>query len=183
MGSPHPSTSPAHAVRLTFQSKIHDSKSKISSFSLEIRGGFITRLYLPNEQPADALPLPAEPTTEEEKLAARAFAQLQEYQCGTRRSFDLPLQLPAGMTPFQRRIMAAMLAIPYGETRTYAQLGPARAVGTVCARNPLPLFYPCHRVLPAHPPKLHPHGHYRGGEAMKAFLLEREKLTIKLSIL
>lgn len=166
---------PAHAVRLTFQSKIQDPKSKISPFSLDISGSFITRLYLPNEQPADALPLPAEPTTEEEKLAARAFAQLQEYQRGTRRTFDLPLQLPAGMTPFQRRIMAAMLAIPYGETRTYAQLGPARAVGTVCARNPLPLFYPCHRVLPAHPPKLHPHGHYRGGEPMKAALLEMER--------
>lgn len=147
----------------------------VSALSVTADGGCINRVFLPNELPPQAAPLPAEPATAAEQLAARAFAQLQEYQRGTRRTFELPLQLPAGMSPFRRRIMAAMLAIPYGETRTYAQLGPARAVGTVCALNPLPLLYPCHRVLPAHPPKLHPLGHYRGGEALKAELLEMER--------
>ena len=47
-------------------------------------------------------------------LLRRAAGQLDEYFAGTRRDFDLPLALHG--TPFQRRVWAALLAIPYGET-------------------------------------------------------------------
>lgn len=83
-------------------------------------------------------------------LLIEARAQLAAYFAGTRREFALPLA-PAG-TPFQRRVWAALAAIPYGETRTYGALARAlasgpRAIGGACGRNPLPIVVPCHRVL------------------------------------
>lgn len=66
---------------------------------------------------------------------------------------DLPLDLPG--TPFQRRVWGALRAIPYGETRTYAQvaaslgLAPAfaRAVGSAGAANRVSILVPCHRAV------------------------------------
>ena len=81
-----------------------------------------------------------------------AAVQLDEYFTGARRAFDLALR-PAG-TPFQLAVLEALRSIPYGETRTYAQIAAAvgkpravRAVGAANARNPLPLVIPCHRVI------------------------------------
>ena len=86
------------------------------------------------------------------ELLKRAAQQLAEYFAGTRRSFDLPLS-PAGTT-FQKRVYKSMLAIPYGETRSYGEIadeleGCARAVGSACGSNPIPVIIPCHRVLAA----------------------------------
>ncbi len=60
------------------------------------------------------------------------------------------------LTPFGRKVTTACRRIPWGETRTYGQLaklagrpGAARAVGSVMARNRVPLIVPCHRVVPA----------------------------------
>ncbi|MCU0837556.1 MAG: methylated-DNA--[protein]-cysteine S-methyltransferase [Rhodospirillales bacterium] len=80
----------------------------------------------------------------------RAIRQLEAYFDGALTGFELPLA--AAATPFQARMRAAMVAIPYGETVSYGDLarwlGSApRAVGRACARNPLPVIVPCHRVL------------------------------------
>lgn len=85
-------------------------------------------------------------------LLERAARQLAEYFAGTRTAFDLPLASAA--VPFQRRMRDAMLAIPYGETRSYGELAEtvgsvARAVGRGCGDNPIPIIVPCHRVLAA----------------------------------
>lgn len=85
-------------------------------------------------------------------LLRGAAQQLREYFAGTRRTFDLPL-CPRGST-FQRAVWDQMLAIPYGQTRSYGDLakatgGVARAVGMACGANPIPIFIPCHRVLAA----------------------------------
>ena len=82
----------------------------------------------------------------------RAADQLADYFAGRRQSFDLPLAEPA--TPFQARVRAAMLAIPFGETRSYGEIakqvgGVPRAVGQACGANPVPVVVPCHRVLGA----------------------------------
>lgn len=74
-------------------------------------------------------------------------AQLAEYFAGRRRRFDVPLA-PGG-TPFQLRVWTRLLAIPYGETRAYGELGPARAVARACAANPIGIVIPCHRVIGA----------------------------------
>jgi methylated-DNA-[protein]-cysteine S-methyltransferase len=83
-------------------------------------------------------------------LLAEAARQLAAYFDGRLSRFDLPLA-PVG-SPFETCVWAAMLAIPYGETRCYGDLANAvgsapRAVGRACGRNPIPIVIPCHRVL------------------------------------
>lgn len=81
--------------------------------------------------------------------------QLDEYFAGERRAFDVRLDL-SGLAPFDRRVLRAAVAVPYGETRTYgelaAQLGhprAARAVGNALSRCPFTIVVPCHRIVRA----------------------------------
>jgi methylated-DNA-[protein]-cysteine S-methyltransferase len=85
-------------------------------------------------------------------VLVEAERQLREYFSGRRREFALKLD-PAG-TPFQRSVWNALLTIPYGETRSYAQIArqigrptAVRAVGAANGRNPLSIVAPCHRVI------------------------------------
>jgi len=85
-------------------------------------------------------------------LLEETRAQIVAYFDGARTEFDLPLAPPH--SPFQGKIRAAMMAIPYGETRSYGELATllksaARAVGQACGSNPIPIIVPCHRVLAA----------------------------------
>jgi methylated-DNA-[protein]-cysteine S-methyltransferase len=85
-------------------------------------------------------------------LLEQARDQLEAYFEGRLKQFDLPLD-PAG-TPFQKKVWQALAEIPFGQTRSYAdlaaELGTApRALGGACSRNPLPILIPCHRVLAA----------------------------------
>ena len=80
-------------------------------------------------------------------------------------------------TPFTLRVWRALAAIPRGETMEYGAVakkigrpGGSRAVGRACGANPLPLFIPCHRVLP----KDGTLGGFTGGLPWKRLLLERE---------
>jgi methylated-DNA-[protein]-cysteine S-methyltransferase len=80
---------------------------------------------------------------------AEIHTQVREYEAGDRRTFDLTVEFPDGLTG---DVMAAMTEIPYGETRTYGDLAAdldtaAVAVGQACGRNPLPVVVPCHRVV------------------------------------
>ena len=81
-----------------------------------------------------------------------AAAQLEEYFACVRTSFDLPLDLQG--TPFQIAAWEALAAIPYGETRTYAEQAArigrpdaVRAIGAANGRNPISIVLPCHRVV------------------------------------
>ncbi len=81
-----------------------------------------------------------------------AVRELVRYLEGRQTEFDLPLDVRG--TAFQCRVWEELLRIPYGQTRTYGEVaravgapGAARAVGTACGRNPLPLIIPCHRVV------------------------------------
>ena len=119
------------------------------------------------------------PENEETPLLVEARRQVEAYFDGALTRFDLPLA-PHG-TAFQRRVWAALAAIPFGATRSYgalaAELGShARAVGGACGRNPLPLLIPCHRVLAAGGGL----GGYSGqdGVATKAWLLRHEGLDV-----
>ncbi len=101
--------------------------------------------------------------------------QLDEYFSGVRSAFDLPLDYPG--TDFQRRVWEGLLRIPYGETRSYAQLaaeigadGASRAVGTANGLNRIAILIPCHRVIAADGGL----GGYGGGLWRKLRLLERE---------
>lgn len=87
-------------------------------------------------------------------ILAAADRQLTEYFAGARRDFDLPLDWRG--TDFQKQVWTALLAIPFGETRSYAQVAHAigrpracRAVGAANGRNPMSIVAPCHRVIGA----------------------------------
>jgi len=82
-----------------------------------------------------------------------AARQLDEYFAGTRRRFDLEIDLRL-VTPFRRAVLEHLRTIGYGRTESYADVAAAsgrpaavRAVGTACATNPVPVVVPCHRVV------------------------------------
>ncbi len=106
----------------------------------------------------------------------QAKQQLHEYFAGQRRHFDLVVDLEH-VTPFQRDVLIACLRIPFGETRTYAELAREagkpkafRAVGMVMAKNPVPIVIPCHRVIRSDQGL----GGYGGGLDIKKWLLQHE---------
>lgn len=108
-----------------------------------------------------------------------ATRQIKEYVDGKRRRFDLLIDWSALSSEFQRCALRAVLAIPYGETRTYAEIaaeighpGAARAVGRANATNPMPLVIPCHRVIGSDG-TLRGYGGV-GGLKAKAWLLQME---------
>ena len=83
---------------------------------------------------------------------AQARQELGEYFAGTRVSFDVPLVLRG--SAFQKRVWTELCGIPFGETRSYAQIAmvigrptAVRAVGRANATNRIPLIVPCHRVI------------------------------------
>lgn len=106
----------------------------------------------------------------------KAATQLGEYFAGERTAFDLPLA-PRG-TDFQQRVWLGLRDIPYGQTRSYAELaravgaaGAFRAVGLANGRNPLSIVVPCHRVVGADGSLTG----YGGGVERKRVLLDLER--------
>ena len=120
-----------------------------------------------------------EETGKRTALLAEAERQLNEYFAGARRAFDLPLR-PEG-TPFQRDVWNALRQIPYGETRSYAEIARAvnrpkafRAVGMANHNNPISIIIPCHRVIGADGSMTG----YGGGLDKKRVLLRLEGIEI-----
>lgn len=145
---------------------IYAIETSLGTFHAMEEDGVVTNLLLPNQK----APAPqGQPRT---NLAA----ELSEYLAGKRKVFTVTMQ-PLGPT-FHRAVWEALMAVPYGETLTYAELaanagkpGAARAAGQAVAKNPLPVLIPCHRVVYAHGKKQN----YQGGAGMKEFLLKLEK--------
>ncbi len=113
---------------------------------------------------------------ESEARLALYRRELQRYFAGELREFTLPLDLRG--TDFQMRCWQALLRIPYGETRSYAELARVvgqpkafRAVGMANHDNPIAIIVPCHRVI-ASDGKL---GGYGGGLDLKQRLLDLER--------
>jgi len=101
--------------------------------------------------------------------------QLNEYFAGERRKFTVPLDLRG--SDFQKECWHELLRIPYGKTRSYAEIAQTvgrpnayRAVGQANHYNPVAIVVPCHRVLAAGTML----GGYGGGLPTKAFLLRLE---------
>jgi methylated-DNA-[protein]-cysteine S-methyltransferase len=107
--------------------------------------------------------------------AARARQEIEEYWSEGRRTFEVPVALQG--TQWQIDVWQALMAVPYGTTRTYgsmaAQLGrphAARAIGRANATNPIPLVIPCHRLVGANGSLTG----FGGGLHIKQRLLEHE---------
>ena len=105
--------------------------------------------------------------------------ELAAYFAGTRTRFTVPLVAPG--TPFQERVWAELLRIPYGETRSYGEIarqigspGAFRAVGLANGHNPIGIIVPCHRVIGSNGSLTG----YGGGLDRKRALLELEKSRV-----
>jgi methylated-DNA-[protein]-cysteine S-methyltransferase len=103
--------------------------------------------------------------------------ELEEYFEGKRDRFDVPVDWALTPEGFRNRALHAVARIPYGKTRTYAEIAKQagnprafRAAGTACGRNPIPLIVPCHRVVQSGGGI----GNYGGGPEMKRALLDLE---------
>jgi methylated-DNA-[protein]-cysteine S-methyltransferase len=97
---------------------------------------------------ADLVENPTHPTL------LRAERELNEYFSRKRKVFSVPLDMQG--TNFQKQVWEALLAIPFGETRSYGQIAnqlgnskAARAVGAANGQNPISIIVPCHRVIGA----------------------------------
>ncbi len=109
----------------------------------------------------------------------QAVDQLERYFSGERVQFTCPLDLYG--TPFQLKVWNALTRIPYGETRSYAQIAceighanAVRAVGAANGANPVAIIVPCHRVIGSNGSLTG----YGGGLPTKAWLLVLEKAEL-----
>ena len=103
--------------------------------------------------------------------------QINKYLNGKLTTFTIPLDMSG--TDFQLKVLKKVASIPYGKTKTYAQIAKAagspkayRAVGSANAKNNLPIIIPCHRVVASNG-----FGGYAGGIEMKINLLKLEQKT------
>lgn len=101
--------------------------------------------------------------------------QLNEYFCGKRKKFDVPINTKG--TEFQKQVWNELLKIPYGQTVTYKQIAQkiekpnaARAVGMANHNNPIAIIVPCHRVVGSNSKLVG----YAFGLEKKQFLLDLE---------
>lgn len=135
----------------------------------------VTAIHFPDDEaPGDgSWGEPVDPA--DHPVLGPAAEQLATFLRGDRTDFDLPLR-PKG-TDFQRQAWAALLDIPFGETRSYREQAEAigrptavRAVGAANGRNPIPVVIPCHRVVGSSGLLTG----YAGGTLLKARLLALE---------
>ena len=115
-------------------------------------------------------------------ILKKTVRQLEAYFTSGLTEFSLPLDLDG--TPFQLAVWRAVAAIPFGETRAYADIARSverpkavRAVGAAQGANPIPIIVPCHRVIGSDGSLTG----YGGGLETKRWLLEHEaKLEARL---
>lgn len=145
--------------------------SPVGPLSLASDGAALTQLEFEGARHAQ----PSHPRGAD-KILDQARRELDAYFAGKLRAFTVPVA-PRG-TPFQERVWAELLKIPYGATRSYGALAAAigspkgsRAVGLANGRNPVAIIVPCHRVIGADGSLTG----YGGGVERKTFLLELEQ--------
>lgn len=154
--------------RTTFQSPVGTLPLVASD------AGLVAILW--QEDAPDRVRLGATREQPDHPVLAKAIVQLAAYFAGERTPFDLPLD-PRG-TDFQRSVWSALLDIPFGETRSYADIArtigrpsAVRAVGAANGRNPLSIIAPCHRVVGSNGALTG----FAGGLEIKRWLLAHEQ--------
>jgi len=128
-------------------------KSPLGKLKLVASANALVGVLWGGEGP-DRRRLDAEKLEKHHPVLTEAERQLSEYFAGTRTQFELPLE-PRG-TEFQKKVWRSLRRIPFGTTKSYAEIARAigspracRAVGAANSKNPLPIVVPCHRVVGA----------------------------------
>ena len=117
-------------------------------------------------------------------FTTEAKSQILNYLSGKRKSLNFPvIHLN---TPFRTRVLKAERTIPYGQTRSYGEVAQMvgrpkaiRSVGSANANNPLPLYFPCHRIINSNGTL----GGFGWGVEVKQYLLNLESLATSKCIL
>ena len=116
---------------------------------------------------------------EDTNFTTEAKDQILNYFCGKRKSLDFPVVHIN--TPFRKRVLEAERNIPYGQTRSYGEVAQMvrrpkaiRAVGSANANNPLPLYFPCHRIINSNGQL----GGFGWGVDVKQYLLDLEAKSL-----
>lgn len=155
-------------------------ESPVGRLTLVASDAGLVAILWPDDVAADPRParVPLGETTQapDHPVLAETRAQLTAYFAGTLTQFTVPLDLRG--TDFQKAVWTALLAIPFGETRSYADVARAigrptatRAVGAANGRNPVSIIAPCHRVVGSNGTLTG----FAGGLAAKRFLLAHER--------
>ncbi|MFL9982406.1 methylated-DNA--[protein]-cysteine S-methyltransferase [Paraburkholderia sediminicola] len=148
--------------------------SPVGELKLVANGNRLAAILWENDKP-NRVRLPERVEADERPILIETERQLNEYFAGTRDRFDLELDFQG--TDFQKKVWAALLTIPFGETRSYSDIATqigninaVRAVGAANGRNPISIVAPCHRVIGASGDLTG----FAGGLANKMFLLSLE---------
>lgn len=148
--------------------------SPVGRLTLVARGDRLAAILWENDDPA-RVSLGAMEEHGGHPVLLETERQLRAYFGGELKEFSLDLDFSG--TDFQKAVWNALLAIPFGETRTYAQIArqvgspqAVRAVGAANGRNPISIVAPCHRVIGSNG-KL---TGFAGGLREKAWLLDME---------
>ena len=148
--------------------------SPVGTLKLVVSDNGLAAILWENDDP-DRVRLGAMTEQPGHPVLVETMRQLDDYFAGKRSRFDLPLDFHG--TEFQKSVWAALLTIPFGETRSYAeiarQLGRPtafRAVGAANGKNPISIVAPCHRVIGTNGALTG----FAGGLEGKAFLLDLE---------
>jgi methylated-DNA-[protein]-cysteine S-methyltransferase len=127
--------------------------SPVGELKLVANGSRLAAILWENDKPGRVRLGPMSEAADNPILMQTA-RQLREYFSGSRTRFELDLDFVG--TEFQKKVWAALLTIPFGETRSYSQIAEqignpsaVRAVGAANGKNPISIVAPCHRVIGA----------------------------------
>jgi methylated-DNA-[protein]-cysteine S-methyltransferase len=148
--------------------------SPVGELKLVASGNRLAAILWENDKP-NRVRLPDMIEADDRPVLIETERQLNEYFAGARDRFDLELDFQG--TEFQKKVWAALLTIPFGETRSYSDIATqigninaVRAVGAANGRNPISIVAPCHRVIGASGDLTG----FAGGLTNKMFLLSLE---------
>ncbi|MFL9868606.1 methylated-DNA--[protein]-cysteine S-methyltransferase [Paraburkholderia fungorum] len=148
--------------------------SPVGELKLVANGNRLAAILWENDKP-NRVRLPDMIEANDRPVLIETERQLTEYFAGARDRFELELDFQG--TEFQKKVWAALLTIPFGETRSYSDIASqigninaVRAVGAANGKNPISIVAPCHRVIGASGDLTG----FAGGLANKMFLLSLE---------
>lgn len=151
------------------------TRTPVGTLTLVATGDGLAAILWENDPPT-RVRLTLDDEAPHHPILVEAERQLGEYFEGARTAFTVPLD--ASGTPFQRDVWDALRRIPFGQTRSYAEIAKAigrpsavRAVGAANGRNPISIVVPCHRVIGSSGALTG----FAGGLDVKARLLDLER--------